>query len=121
MGLEGRCGVDGSGEEPFAQRAERDEPDAELGKCRDDLGLRGPPPQRVLGLQRGDGLHGVGAADRARRRLRHPEVADLPGLDQVAHGAGGVLDGDLRVDAVLVEQVDVVDAQPSSATHRPRS
>ena len=40
--------------------AERDKPDAEFSKCRDDLGLRGPPPQRVFGLQRGDGLHGVG-------------------------------------------------------------
>src|SRR5271165_2674314 len=112
-------GVDRAGEESLAQRAERDEPDAELRKRRDDLGLRGPPPQRVLRLQRGHRLHGVGAADRAGRGLGHAEVAHLAGLDQLAHGTGGVLDRDAGVDAVLVEQVDVVGAQSSQRSfHR---
>jgi hypothetical protein len=95
----------------LASGAERDEPDAELRKRRDDLGLRGTPPQRVLLLQRRHRLHGVGAADCARRGLRHAEVAHLARADQLAHGAGGVLDRDVRVDAVLVKQVNVVDAQ----------
>jgi len=40
-------------------------------------------------------------------------VAHLAGVDQFAHGAGGVLDRHAGVDAVLVEQVDAVDAQTS--------
>jgi hypothetical protein len=39
-------------------------------------------------------------------------VTDLSGLHKVRHGADGVLDGDRRVDAVLVVQVDVVDPEP---------
>jgi hypothetical protein len=53
------------------------------------------------------------AADGAHARLGHSEVADLPGLDQFLDGAGDVLDRHLRVDAVLVEQVDGVGAEPA--------
>src|SRR5215218_5843452 len=38
--------------------------DPELLQGREDLGLGLPPPQRVLALQRGDRLDGVGASDR---------------------------------------------------------
>ena len=41
------------------------------------------------------------------------EVADLAGGDEVADGAGDVFDGDVGVDAVLVEEVDVVGAKPA--------
>jgi hypothetical protein len=54
----------------------------------------------------------VGAADRARGRLGHAEVLDLPLLDELLHGAGHVLDRHVEVDAVLVEQVDRVDLKP---------
>jgi hypothetical protein len=40
-------------------------------------------------------------------------VADLPGLDETLDGAGDVLDRHLRVDAVLVEQIDGVGAEPA--------
>jgi hypothetical protein len=53
----------------------------------------------------------MGAADRADAGLGHPEVVDLAGLDELLDGAGDVLDGDFRVDAVLVEQVDGVGPQ----------
>jgi hypothetical protein len=50
-----------------------------------------------------DGLHaGFGQA----------EMLDLPGLDQLFDGPGDVLDVYIRVDAVLVEQVDRFDAEP---------
>ena len=42
-----------------------------------------------------------------------PKCRILPSLDEVADGAGDVFDGDVGVDAVLVEEVDVVGAQPS--------
>jgi hypothetical protein len=40
-------------------------------------------------------------------------VCDLALLHQLGDGADGVLDRDLRVDPVLVVQVDVVGAQPA--------
>lgn len=69
------------------------------------------PEQRVFALQGGDRLDGVGAADGLGPGLAEPEVADLTGLGQLLDGAGDVLDGHLRVDAVLVEQVDGVHPQ----------
>ena len=46
------------------------------------------------------------------------EMAHLAGRDQVLHRAGDVLDGDVRIDAVLVEKIDVVRAEASQ--HRVR-
>jgi hypothetical protein len=54
----------------------------------------------------------VGAADRPGGRLRHAEVLHLAGLDEVLDRARDVLDGHLRVDAVLVVEIDGVDAEP---------
>ena len=104
--------VDAPGEEPAAERAERHQADAELVQDRDDLLFGFAPEQRVLALQRGDRLHGVGAADGAHAGLGQAEVADLARLDEFLDGAGDVLDRHLRVDAVLVQQVDPVGAEP---------
>ncbi len=61
------------------------------------------------------GWVGVGRADVGGGGLREPEVADLAGLDQLGHGADGLLDRDRLVDAVLVVEVDVVDAEALEA------
>src|SRR5580692_9951745 len=45
-------------------------------------------------------------------------MAHLAGRDQVLDRAGDVLDGDVRIDAVLVEKIDVVRAKTSQ--HRVR-
>src|SRR6185369_16953722 len=55
----------------------------------------------------------MGAADCAGASLRESIVLHLPRLDEVLHGPRHVLDGDVRIDAVLVEQVDAVDVQSS--------
>ena len=89
-----------------------DEADAELAHGRQHRVLGVARPQRVLRLQRRDRVHGVRAADRLRRGLREPEVADLALLDQLLHRADRLLDRDGLVDAVLVVEVDVVDAEP---------
>ena len=47
----------------------------------------------------------------AARGLGEAQVADLARLDELRHGADGLLDRDRRVDAVLVVEVDVVDAE----------
>ncbi len=56
-------------------------------------------------------MHGVGAADRGRCRLRQAEVADFPRAHQLRHGADRLLDRDGLVDAVLVVEIDVFHAQ----------
>src|SRR5437016_5651600 len=40
------------------------------------------------------------------------EVANLPLLDELGHGADGLLDRRVRIDAMLVVDVDVVGAEP---------
>ena len=52
------------------------------------------------------------ASDGCGRRFRQPEVADLPGLDEIGHRADGVLDRHREIDAVLIVQIDRVDLQP---------
>jgi hypothetical protein len=47
-----------------------------------------------------------------RRAQIVAQMGHLALLDQVPHGACDILDGDLRVDAVLIEQVDDIGAQP---------
>src|SRR3712207_8728477 len=53
------------------------EPDPQLTARREDLRLDVARPQRVLGLQRGDRVRVVRAAQRLGARLAQAEVADL--------------------------------------------
>ena len=107
--------LDLAGEKAAAERAVRDEADAELATRREDAVLRIARPQRVLGLQRGDRMDLARAAQRLDAGLRQAEVADLAGLHEVGHRADRVLDRRARVDAVLVVEVDVIDAEPLQA------
>jgi len=63
-------------------------------------------------LQRGDRVHGVGAADSCCAGFGEADVQDLALGHQLCEGADGVLDGSVRVDPVLVVEVDAVGAQP---------
>src|SRR5215212_6086563 len=106
-------GVDAAGEEALAERAERHQADAQLEQGGQDFGFGFTPEQRVLTLQRGDGLDGVGAADDVDTGFGQAEVGDLPGVDQLFYGPGDVLDRHLGVDPVLVQQVDPVGVEPA--------
>ena len=53
--------------------------------------------------------------------LRQAEVPHLALRDQLLHGAGDLLDRDVRVDAVLVEQVDPCPCAAARASRRRRS
>src|SRR2546421_11982622 len=79
--VERRALVDLPRQEALAQRAERNEPDAELLERRKEFVLRASPPQRVLALHSGDRLDGVSAADRLHAGLGEPEVLHLAFLD----------------------------------------
>src|SRR5260370_27198582 len=104
--------VDLTGEVPLAQRAEGNEADSELFEYRDDLRLGFPPPKRVLALEGRYGLDRVRTTDGLDARFREAKVPDLALSDQLLHRPGDVFDGHVRVDAVLVEQVDGVNLEP---------
>src|SRR4029077_1592914 len=65
----------------------------------------------VLRLQRGDRVDGVRAPDGLGRRLAQAKVLYLAGLHQLGHRADRLLDLDVGIHAVLVVEVDLVDAQ----------
>ena len=106
---------DGAGQEAATERRVGHQADAELTQEGQDLALHVPRPQRVLGLQGGDRVHGVGPTDGVGRRLAQPEEADLAGGDQLGHRADGLLDRHRLVDPVLVVEVDVVEPEPLQA------
>jgi hypothetical protein len=68
--------------------------------------------QRILCLNSGDWMNAVGTADGFRSSLGQSEVADLALPHQIGHGPDRLLDWHLRVDAVLVVQVDDVNLEP---------
>src|SRR5438445_2954201 len=105
--------LDGPAEEAASERSERDEHDAELTQQRDDPRLEVPFPERVLALERRDRMHLVRAPDGLLARLGQAEVTDLSPPNEIGHRAHHVLDRHLLVDAVLVEEVDVIGLEPA--------
>jgi hypothetical protein len=76
------------------------------------IGLRPTRPKRILVLKRGDRVNRVGAADGLRTWLREAEMLHLALGDQVLDRGGYVLDRHVRVDAMLIEEINHLDAQP---------
>src|SRR5918993_591517 len=68
--------------------------------------VRKPRPSRLEGA---DGVHGMGLLDGLCRRFGEPEIPDLARFHKLLHRTDRLLDGRLRVHAVLVVEVDVVD------------
>ena len=106
--VEFRIFVDLARQEPLPKRAIRHETYPEFLECGYHLLLRLPPPQRIFALNCGERLDRVGAANGIYARLGKSEVLDLTGLDQFLHRARHVFDGHVRIDAVLVVEVDHV-------------
>jgi hypothetical protein len=105
-------GLEASGQESASERTVGNEPDAQLATRREQFALGIAAPQRVLGLERGDRMHGNRAPERRRRCFREPQVTHLAGAHQVRHRADGVLDGHGGIDPVLVVEIDRLDAEP---------
>src|SRR5687768_14228810 len=57
-------------------------------------------------------MHPMGAPDRADRRLGEAEVAHFSLAHELGHRADSVLDRSARIDAMLIVEVDGVDAEP---------
>src|SRR5688572_22367741 len=101
-----------AGEEAAPKRAVRHKRDAELAQQRDDLRLKVARPQRIFRLHGRERVDRMRAADGVGAGLAQAEVAHLALLDEARHGADRLLDRRLRIDAVLVVDVDVIDAEP---------
>ena len=99
----------------MAERAVGPHADAEFFADRQNLGLQIACPQRVLALQRRDRMHLVSAADGVRRRFGQAQMTHFAGLDQFGHRADGFFDGNSWIDAMLVIQIDMIDAEPLEA------
>jgi hypothetical protein len=110
--VEGRVLVNFAREKTLAERAERNQTDPKRLECGQHFFFRLSPPQRIFALQRGDWLHGMSAADRLHAGLGKAEVPDFPFPNQILHGSRDVFDGHVRIDAMLIEEVDDLDLEP---------
>src|SRR5207302_7932788 len=113
---ERRLLVDRAGKEALAEGTEWHESDAELLQGWQQLFFRASPPQRVLALDRTDLLDGVGAADRAHPRFGHAEVLHLALRNQFLDRSRHVFDRHVRVDTVLIIEIQDVCPEPFQRT-----
>jgi transcriptional regulator with XRE-family HTH domain len=97
-----------SGQKPTPKRRVWNKSDPELRQYRKHFVARVACPERVLGLQRGDRVHGVGSTDVVDPRLRQADVTNLALGDELRYRTHGVFDRSPWVDPVLVIQIDVV-------------
>jgi hypothetical protein len=98
-------------EEALAQRAVGNEADAEFLERRQHLLLGTSPPEGILALDGRDRLHRVCATNRLHCCFGEAEVPDLALLDQVLYCPRHLFNRYVRVNTVLIEQVDGVDLE----------
>src|SRR5579863_4814375 len=110
--VERRVFVHRSRQEALAERAIWHESNREFLKGRYHFLLGGSRPQRVFALESSDWLDCVRATYRLHSRFGKTEVLDLACLNQFLHRAGHVFDRHVRVNPVLIEQVDCLYLEP---------
>src|SRR5207245_2596750 len=93
----------------LAKRTEWNKSDAEFLKRRNDLAFRIPPEKRVLALQSSHGLNCVRAPNALGACFGQTKVLHLALLDEILHSARDILNGDIQIDAVLIEEIQRVD------------
>ena len=99
-----------------AERAVSDEADAELAAgFEDSVGFRIARPERIFGLQGGDGMNFDGTPKSVGTGLGQAEVADLSIFYELRHRSHRVFDGRIGIDAMLVIKVDGFDAEAAEA------
>src|SRR6266568_2176125 len=109
--VEGRFLVYLPREKPLAQRTVGNEADAEFFEGRYHFLLRGSRPQRVFALKRRDRLDAMCATDRLHACFRKAEVLHLACLNQPFHCPRHVFDRHVRVNAVLIEQINGINLE----------
>src|SRR6266496_4365426 len=100
-----------SREEALPQRAVWNEADAEFLESRQHFRFRASRPQRVFALDGRDRLDCVCAPNRLYSRFRKAEVLHFTLLNQVLHRSRHVFDRHVRVNTVLIEQIDGIDLE----------
>ena len=98
--------------EALAQRAVRNEADPKFFERRQNFLLRIAIPKRVFALHRRDGLDCMRPANRLYSCFGKTEMLHLAGLDQIHHRSRYIFDGDVGINAVLIEQVDNIGLEP---------
>src|ERR1035437_6760615 len=109
--VELRIFVDLARQEALAQGAVWDKADSEFLKGRYDFLLRSPRPQRVFALESSDRLDCVCATDGLHSCFGKAEVLDLAFPNQVLHRSSYVFDRHVRVNPILIEQVDDINLE----------
>src|SRR5271157_813148 len=110
--VELRIFVDLAREETLAQWAVRDQADSEFLQGRYHFLLRSPRPQRIFALESSERLDCVCATDGLHSCFGKAEVLDLAFLNQVLHRSRYVFDWHVRVNPMLIEQVDDIHPEP---------
>src|SRR5260370_19657286 len=110
--VELRVFVDLPREKASAQRAVREKPGSEFIQGRYHFLFRSPHPQRVFALERSERLDCMRATDRLYARFGKAEMFDFALLNQIFHCSRYVFDWHVRVDPVLIEQVDYINLEP---------
>src|SRR6202166_4254407 len=100
--------VDLAGQETLAKWAKWNEADAQFLKSRYDFLFRFSEPQRIFALECRYRLNRVRATDGLHSCFRQPEVLHFTLADQVLHSSRDIFNGHVRVNAVLVEEIDGV-------------
>src|SRR6266849_10637214 len=101
-----------AGKKASSKRAVGDEADAEFAAGCEDFLFRIARPKRILCLQRSYGMHLRGAAQSVDPGFRQADMSNLALLDQFCQGANRLFNRRIGIDAMLVIEVDVLDAQP---------
>ena len=103
------CGVDLAREEALSQGTPRHEPDAELFARRGGLPLQGLLSRVNIRSERpSQALIGIRSTNGPRTCFREAEMPDLALLNEILHRACDIFDGNLRIDPMLIEQVERV-------------
>jgi hypothetical protein len=71
-----------------------------------------PPPQGIFTLNRRDRLNCVSTTNGLHTGLGKSEVFHLTFLDEVFHRARHVFDRNIRINTVLIEQIDCISLKP---------
>src|ERR1017187_263364 len=98
-------------EEALAKRAVWNQADPEFRERRQYFFLRTLPPKRKFTLKRSHRLSGMCPANGLCPCLGQAEMLYLTLLNQILHRSSHIFDWHLRVNAVLIEQVDRVHSQ----------
>ncbi len=104
--------TEAAGQKTASERTVGDKADTEFPDGRQDFVFRVAALKRVFGLQRGERMHLVRAADGGWRGFGNADEPHLADSNEFSHRANGVFDGNIGISAVLVVEINVIRAEP---------